>query len=112
MDPIDEAAAKARVQEALWAWLQRALVLAVAFGAGFFAAWLLYGSGAEGAPALRKLTKEQAAQIVDLKNNKIDIQGQLEVQTGRLQRCETDKQKYLTQLAELKQKMLGAGMTP
>ena len=112
MDPIDEAAAKARVQEAAWEWLQRALVLAVAFGFGFFAAWLLYGSGAEGAPSLRKLSKEQAAQIVDLKNNKIDIQGQLEVQTGRLQRCETDKQKYLTQVAELKQKMLAAGMTP
>lgn len=112
MDPIDEAAAKARVQEALWTWLQRALVLAVAFGFGFFAAWLLYGSGPEGAPALRKLTKEQAAQIVDLKNNKIDIQGQLEVTAGRLQRCETEKQKRLTEVAELKQKMLAAGMTP
>lgn len=112
MDQIDEAAAKARVQEALWAWLQRALVLAVAFGFGFFASWLLYGSGAEGAPALRKLSAEQQAQILDLKNNKIDIQGQLEVATGRLKRCETDKQKYLTQVADLKQKMLAAGMTP
>lgn len=112
MDPIDEAAAKARVQEAAWAWIQRAMVLGVAFGAGFFAAWLFYGSGPEGAPALRQLTKNQAAQIVELKNNKIDIQGQLEVATGRLQRCETDKQKYLTQNAELKQKMMEAGLTP
>jgi hypothetical protein len=100
------------VQEATWAWIQRALVLGVAFGAGFFAAWLFYGSGPEGAPALRHLTKDQAAQIVGLKNNKIDVQGQLEVATGRLQRCETDKQKYLTESAELKQKMLAAGMTP
>jgi len=112
VDPIDEAAAKARVKEAAWEWIQRALVLGVAFGFGFFGAYILYGSGNEGAPALRKLTKEQSAQIVELKNNKIDIQGQLEVQTGRLQRCEIDKQKYLTEKAELKQKMLAAGMTP
>ncbi len=112
MDPIDEAAAKARVKEAAWAWIQRALVLGVAFGFGFFASWLLYGSGEEGAPHLRQVSKQQAAQIVDLKNNKIDIQGKLEVVEGRLSRCETDKQKYLTQSAELKQKMLAAGMTP
>jgi hypothetical protein len=112
VDPIDEAAAKARVQEALWAWFQRALVLAVAFGFGFFAAWLAYGSGTQGAPALRTLTKEQAAQIVELKNNKIDIQGQLEVTSGRLQRCETEKQKRLTEAAECKQKLLAAGIEP
>ena len=112
MDQIDEAAAKERVQQAMWEWLQRALVLSVAFGFGFFAAWIMYGSGAEGAPSLRKLSKEQSAQILDLKNNQIDIQGQLEVATGRLQRCESERQKKLTEVAELKQKMMAAGLTP
>jgi hypothetical protein len=112
VDQIDEEAAKARVQQAAWEWLQRALVLAVAFGFGFFAAYLMYGSGPEGAPSLRKLTAEQSAQILDLKNNKVDIQGQLEVATGRLQRCESEKQKKLTEVADLKQKMMAAGLTP
>jgi hypothetical protein len=112
VDQIDEAAAKQRVKEALWAWMQRGLVLAVAFGFGFFASWLMYGVGKEGAPALRDQTKAQAAQIIELRNKQIDIQGQLEVTSSRLQRCETEKQTRLTEAAECKQKLLAAGITP
>ena len=112
MDKVDEAAAKARVQEAVWQWLTRSLVLGVAFGFGFFAAWILYASGEQGAPHLRVVTEEQAAQIIELKNNKIDIQGQYEVASSRLKRCETEKQKRLTEVAELKQTMIKAGLTP
>lgn len=112
MDKMDEAAAKQRVKEAVWEWVQRALVLTVAFGFGFFASWIMYGSGEQGAPALRVLTQEQADQIISLKNDKIDIEGRLEVASGRLKRCETEKQKKLTEVADLKQKMLAAGLTP
>ena len=35
--------AKKRVQEAVWQWTQRLLVLAVTFGFGFFAGWVMYG---------------------------------------------------------------------
>ena len=112
MDKTQEAAAKARVQEALWQWLTRGLVLGVAFGFGFFASWIMYASGEQGAPNLRIVSEEQAAQLVELKNNKIDVQGQLEVATDRLGRCETEKQKKLTEVAELKQTMLKAGLTP
>jgi hypothetical protein len=112
VEKIDEAAAKARVQEAVWQWLTRGLVLGVAFGFGFFAAWIMYASGEQGAPNLRVLSEEQAAQIVELKNNKVDIEGQLEVYTGKLSRCETEKQKRLTEVAELKQTMIKAGLTP
>ena len=54
-----------RVKEAAWQITARGLVLAVTFGFGFFAGWIAWGVGIEGAPALREQTTAQELQIVE-----------------------------------------------
>jgi len=93
MATSEDELAKQRVQEAVWMWTGRLLVLAVTFGFGFFAAWLLWGSGASGAPVLRQRVEQMDAQIVDLKKQRTDIDGQKVVCQGRLDQCLTDLQK-------------------
>ena len=88
--------AKKRVQEAVWAWTQRLLVLAVVFGFGFFAGWVMYGYGPDGAPALRLLTTKQEADNVECRNKRVDVDGKLTVTEGRLTQCQTDLQKART----------------
>lgn len=110
MDKIEEEQAKARVQEALWEWIQRAVVLGVAFGFGFFTAWVMFGAGVNGAPALRTLKAEQQAHITELKNKQVDVSGRLEVASGRLTGCAKDKQKCLTERAECRQTLIKAGL--
>ena len=112
MDQIDEEAAKQRVKEAVWEWLQRAVVLLVTFGFGFFAAWLAFGSGEQGAPALRKKTVALEEEVIQLKNARVGTQSKLEVTTGRLSNCERDKQKCLTERAACRQTLLKAGIDP
>jgi len=102
LNEIDEESAKHRVQEATWAGIQRIVVLLVVFGAGFFASWLMYGSGTEGAPALRVRVAELDAQIIDLKKQRQDVEGKYEVANTRLGQCQTDLQKKSTELATLK----------
>ena len=91
--------AKKRVQEAVWAWTQRILVLAVAFGFGFFAAWVLYGYGPQGAPFLREQSVKQNEELVDCRNKRVDVEGKLTVTEGRLTQCQTDLQKARTAAA-------------
>ena len=98
----DDEAAKKRVQEAIWQGVARGTVLAVTFGFGMFAGWVMWGSGEEGAPALRTLKVEQDAQILELKNKRVDIEGRLEVASGKLSTCTRDLQKVRTELATLK----------
>jgi hypothetical protein len=102
LNEIDEKTAKQRVQEATWAGIQRIVVLVVTFGAGFFADWLMYGSGTGGAPALRTRVTELDAQIIDLKKQRQDVEGKYEVANTRLGQCSTDLQKKSTELATLK----------
>jgi hypothetical protein len=80
--------AKKQVQEAVWAWAGRVIVLAVTFGFGFFAAWVLWGAGVEGAPALRAKTVQQDGTILELKNKRVDLDGKITVLEGRLQQCD------------------------
>ena len=108
LNEIDEEAAKQRVQEATWAGIQRIVVLVITFGAGFFAAWLMYASGNQGAPALRTKVTELDAQIVELKKQRTDAEGKYEVANTRLSQCQTDLQKKNTELATLK----AGGATP
>jgi hypothetical protein len=91
--------AKKRVQEAVWAWTQRVLVLATVFGFGFFSGWVLYGYGPEGAPALRAQTVKQDADNVECKNKRVDVEGKLTVTEGRLTQCQSDLQKARTAAA-------------
>ena len=93
MAATEDELAKQRVQEAIWTWAGRMLVLAVTFGFGFFAAWLLWGAGVMGAPILRQRVEQMDAQILDLKKQRQDIDGQKVVCQGRLDSCLSDLQK-------------------
>ena len=88
MAASEDELAKKQVQEAVWAWAGRIIVLAVTFGFGFFAAFVLWGAGTEGAPALRRKVEALDAQILELKNKRVDIEGQLTVVSGRLAECQ------------------------
>ncbi|MCW5889944.1 MAG: hypothetical protein KIT14_05265 [bacterium] len=105
----DDELAKQRVQEAVWEWTQRLLVLAVTFGFGYFAAWVFYGYGPDGAPALRDLRTKHEAEIVDRKNRQVDIEGQLTVVQGKLTGCQSDLQKARTSLAAAQSAAQAAG---
>ncbi len=93
MAATEDELAKQRVQEAIWTWTGRIIVLAVSFGFGFFAAWLLWGAGVNGAPVLRQKVEQMDSQILDLKKQRQDIDGQKVVCQGRLDQCLTDLQK-------------------
>jgi hypothetical protein len=84
---------KKRVQEAVWAGVQRTIILLVVFGAGFFASWLAFGYGPNGAPALRQKVIDQDAQYVDVNKKRVDAEGKATVVEGQLQRCQADLQK-------------------
>jgi hypothetical protein len=93
MAATEDELAKQKVQEAVWQWTGRLIVLAVTFGFGFFAAFLLWGNGVNGAPALRALRDQNDAQILELKNKQVDVTGKLTVTQGRLDQCLSDLQK-------------------
>lgn len=87
MASAEDDAAKARVQEALWQWTQRLIVLAVVFIFGFFAAWVTYGYGPDGAPALREDKVALEAKVQDLNKKRLDAEGKAEVLQGQLNLC-------------------------
>lgn len=84
----DDEEAKKRVQEAVWTWAVRVLVLAVTFGFGYFTGYVNYGSGEQGAIALRKHVVDQDALLLDCKNKRVDVDGKLVVIQGRLDDCQ------------------------
>ena len=87
MATTEDELAKKQVQEAVWTWAGRAIVVAVVFGFGFFAAWLMWGVGERGAPALRVAKENLDAQLLDFKNRRVDIEGKLVVVQGRSDEC-------------------------
>jgi len=93
MAATEDELAKQKVQEAVWQWTGRLIVLAVTFGFGFFAAFILWGNGLNGAPALRILREQQEAQILERKNKEVDLSGKLTVIQSRLDQCVSDLQK-------------------
>jgi len=84
MAATEDDLAKQKVQEAVWQWTGRLIVLAVVFGFGFFTAFLLWGNGESGAPKLRALKELQESQILELKNKQVDVTGKLTVIQSRL----------------------------
>ena len=88
MAGTEDELAKKQVQEAVWTWTGRVVVLAATFGFGFFGGWYLWGRGIQGAPALRQKVEQQDAQILELKNKRVDIEGKLTVTEGRLTQCQ------------------------
>jgi hypothetical protein len=105
MATTEDELAKKRVQEAVWTWTGRLVVLAVTFGFGFFAAFLLWGAGQEGAPALRAYRDKVDAQLLECKNKQVDLEGQLTVYKGRLDQAYAD-------LAKARAAASGAPATP
>lgn len=87
MAATEDDLAKQRVQEAIWSWAGRLVVLGVIFGFGFFAAWYLYASGPTGAPALREKIVQMDAQVLEMKNKRVDVDGKLVVVQSRLDEC-------------------------
>jgi hypothetical protein len=87
MAATEDELAKQRVQEAIWTWAGRFLVLGVVFGGGFFTAWYMYARGVDGAPALREKVVQMDAQILELKNKRVDVDGKLVVVQTRLDEC-------------------------
>ena len=87
MATTEDELAKKQIQEAVWTWAGRVIVLAVAFGFGFFSAWLLWGMGERGAPALRVEKEQLEASLLDFKNRRVDVEGKLVVIQGRLDEC-------------------------
>jgi hypothetical protein len=87
MVATEDELAKKTIQDAIWSWAGRILTLLVVFGFGWFSGWIMYGSGMEGAPALREKVPQLESTITDLKNQRVGIEGRLTVAEGRLAEC-------------------------
>ena len=75
---------KKRVQELIWSWAQRLLVLGVVLGAGYFWSYLTYGQGPDGAPALRSTVIGLKADVDRITKEKEDLRSKFEVVSPRL----------------------------
>jgi hypothetical protein len=87
MGATEDELAKKTIQDAVWSWAGRILTLLVVFGFGWFSGWVMYGSGVEGAPALREKVPQLESTITELKNQRVGIEGRLTVTEGRLEQC-------------------------
>jgi len=87
MVATEDELAKKTVKDAIWAWAGRILTLLVVFGFGWFAGWIMYGTGVEGAPMLREKVPQLESTITELKNQRVGIEGRLTVTEGRLEQC-------------------------
>jgi hypothetical protein len=84
MAATEDELAKKQVQEAVWAWAGRIIVLAVAFGFGFFAAFVKWGYGNEGQPQLKERLATAEDRIRELDKKRVDLDGQVTVLNGRV----------------------------
>ena len=82
-----------RVQEAVWSWLGRLIVLAVVFIFGTFTGWVLWGSGDTGAVALRPRVADLETQVGEQRKKVIDCEGKLVVVQGRMEEVQRALQK-------------------
>jgi len=82
-----------RVQEAVWAWLGRLIVLVVVFVFGTFTGWVMWGSGDEGAVVLRPRVADLETQVSEQKKKVIDCEGKLIVVQGRMEEVQRALQK-------------------
>jgi uncharacterized membrane protein SpoIIM required for sporulation len=85
--------AKKRVQEAVWTWVGRLVVLLVVFVFGTFTGWVLWGSGDEGAVQLRPRVADLETQLGEQKKKVIDCEGKLVVVQGRMEEIQRAMQR-------------------
>ena len=76
--------AKKRVQEAVWTWAVRLIVLLVVFVFGTFTGWVMWGAGDLGAVQLRPMVTDLENQVSEQKKRVIDCEGKLTVVQGRM----------------------------
>jgi hypothetical protein len=100
MVATEDELAKKTITDAIWTWSGRILTLLVVFGSGWFTGWVMYGSGMQGAPALRLKVPQLESTITDLKNQRVDIDGRLTVAEGRLAQCNKSLQEARTAAAK------------
>jgi hypothetical protein len=81
---LEDEEAKKRVQEAVWTWIQRAVVLLVVFIFGGFTGWVLWGAGDDGAVQLRPRVADIQSKYEEQRKKNIDLEGKLTVVQGRL----------------------------
>ena len=84
---------KKRVQDAVWTWVGRIIVLLVVFGFGWFAGYIMYGAGDEGAVQLRPRVAELQGQFDEQRKRVIDCEGRLTVVQGRMEEVQRAMQK-------------------
>ena len=84
---------KKRIQEAMWTWVGRIIVLLVVFGFGWFAGYIMYGAGDAGAVQLRPRVAEIEGQLTDQRKKLIDCEGRLTVVQGRMEEIQRAMQK-------------------
>ena len=84
---------KKRVQEAVWSWVLRIGVLAVVFGFGYFAGYVMYGAGDDGAVVLRPKVVELEGSLGEQRKKVIDCEGKLTVVQGRMEEIQRAMQK-------------------
>lgn len=85
--------AKQQVQEAIWAWAGRFVVIAAVFIIGLASGFWLWGYGPQGAGHLRQLTVQQQAKFDELDKKRVDLDGRLTVADTRLSQCLGDLQR-------------------
>jgi hypothetical protein len=81
----EDEASKKRVQEAVWAWTGRIVVLLVVFIFGAFTGWVMWGAGDGGAVQLRPRVVDLEGQVTEQKKKVIDCEGRLTVVQGRME---------------------------
>ncbi len=74
--------AKKRVQEAVWTWAVRLIVLAVVFIFGGFTGWVTWGAGDAGAVQLRPRVTDLENQLTQQKKRVNDCEGKVVVAQG------------------------------
>ena len=84
---------KKRVQEAVWTWVGRVVVLLVVFGFGWFTGYAMWGSGDQGAIQLRPRVTELESNLTDQRKKVIDCEGKLTVVQGRMEEIQRAMQK-------------------
>ena len=84
---------KKRVQEAVWAWTVRLVVLAVVFIFGTFSGWVMWGAGDTGAVVLRPRIAEIETLLGEQKKKTIDCEGKLVVVQGRMEEIQKAMQR-------------------
>src|SRR5262245_56670800 len=102
MATTDDELVKKQVQEAVWTWAGRLVVVATVWVLGFVAGFWTWGYGPQGARQLRGAIVELQGKKEELDKKRVDIDGQLTVIKGRNEQCQADLAKCGSELQKLR----------